>query len=305
MELEIRDIHKSFGETEVLHGISFKVESGQALGLLGRNGAGKTTAIRILMDVFHANSGQILIDGRPFHAARHKIGYLPEERGLYPKRTVTDQMVFLARLRGMKKPDSLKSAAKWLERLGISEYAGRKLETLSKGNQQKVQLAATLIADPEIVILDEPFSGLDPVNSQVLKDVVNELIEIGKIVIFSSHQMNYVEEFCDSIAIIHHGQIVLFGKLSEIKRQYGQNRLMLSSSNYGAAELKSKLQAEFSDILTVSGMTKTALILNKVQDAGTNDIMRRIADSDIEIYKFGSYEPSLGDIFVDKAGDEE
>ena len=135
--------------------------------------------------------------------------------------------------------------------------------------------------------------------------MVNELIEIGKIVIFSSHQMNYVEEFCDSIAIIHHGQIVLSGKLSEIKRQYGQNRLMLSSSNYGATELKSKLQAEFSDILTVSGMTKTALILNKVQDVGTNDIMRRIADSDIEIYKFGSYEPSLGDIFVDKAGDEE
>ena len=205
----------------------------------------------------------------------------------------------------MKKADALKSAAKWLERLGISEYAGRKLETLSKGNQQKVQLAATLIADPEIVILDEPFSGLDPVNSQVLKDVVNELIDAGKAVIFSSHQMNYVEEFCDSIAIIHRGQIVLSGRLSEIKREYGQNRLMLSASNYQAAQLESKLRTEFSDILSVSGKTKTALILNRADNVSTSDIMRRIADSDIEIYKFGSYEPSLGDIFVDKAGDEE
>lgn len=305
MELEIRDIHKSFGETEVLHGISFKVVSGQALGLLGRNGAGKTTAIRILMDVFRANSGEILIDGKPFKAQRHSIGYLPEERGLYPKRTVTDQMIFLARLRGMKKSDAVKGTQKWLKRLGISEYADRKLETLSKGNQQKVQLAATLVSDPEIVILDEPFSGLDPVNSQILKDVVNELISEGKIVIFSSHQMSYVEEFCDSIAIIHHGEIVLSGRLSEIKREYGKNRLMLSAVNYTLTELEDKIKTDFSDILSVSGKSKAYLILNKVNDTATKDIMKRIIDSDIEIDKFGCYEPSLGDIFVDKAGDEE
>lgn len=305
MELEIKDIRKSFGENEILHGISFKVKSGQALGLLGRNGAGKTTAIRILMDVFHANSGQILLDGAPFKAKNHKIGYLPEERGLYPKRTVTDQMIFLARLRGMKSADAQKNAALWLERLGISEYAGRKLETLSKGNQQKVQLAATLVADPDIVILDEPFSGLDPVNSQVLKDVVSELIKDGKIVIFSSHQMNYVEEFCDSIAIIHHGDIVLSGRLSDIKREYGRNRLMLSSLNYSLSELEQKLTAEFADVLSIVGKTKTALIMNRSEGVTTKDIMKRLIESDIEIDKFGSYEPSLGDIFVDKAGDEE
>ena len=203
MILEVKNIRKSFGDKEVLHGVSFQVESGKALGLLGRNGAGKTTTIRILMDVFHANSGEILLDGRQFQPRKHQIGYLPEERGLYPKRTVIDQMVYLATLRGMKPGEARVSAKKWLERLEVAEYETKKLETLSKGNQQKVQLAATLVNNPDMVILDEPFSGLDPVNSQILKDVVNELINDKRLVIFSSHQMSYVEEFCDNIAIIN------------------------------------------------------------------------------------------------------
>lgn len=153
MKLEVKNLYKSFGEKEVLHGVSFQVESGKALGLLGRNGAGKTTTIRILMDVFHANSGEILLDGRKFIPSKHQIGYLPEERGLYPKRKVIDQMIYLANLRGMNSRDARESAKKWLARLEISEYEERKLETLSKGNQQKVQLAATLVNDPEIVIL--------------------------------------------------------------------------------------------------------------------------------------------------------
>ena len=305
MELEIRNIKKSFSDKEILHGISFKVKSGQALGLLGRNGAGKTTAIRIIMDVFRADSGDILIDGKHFKADHYKLGYLPEERGLYPKRTVWDQIIFLARLRGMKKSEAVKNTQKWLERIGIPEYASRKLETLSKGNQQKVQLAATLVSDPDIIILDEPFSGLDPVNSQILKDIVNELISEGKIVIFSSHQMSYVEEFCDSIAIIHHGEIVLSGSLTEIKREYGKNRLMLSAVNYSLKELEEKLLSDFSDLLTVTGKNKMVLILTKSQKATSKDILERIAKSDIEINKFGIYEPSLNDIFVDKAGDEE
>lgn len=220
MILEVKNIRKSFGDKEVLHGVSFQVESGKALGLLGRNGAGKTTTIRILMDVFHANSGEILLDGRQFQPRKHQIGYLPEERGLYPKRTVIDQMVYLATLRGMKPGEARVSAKKWLERLEVAEYETKKLETLSKGNQQKVQLAATLVNNPDMVILDEPFSGLDPVNSQILKDVVNELINDKRLVIFSSHQMSYVEEFCDNIAIINQGQVVLDGQLKDIKKEY-------------------------------------------------------------------------------------
>ena len=149
----------------MLHGISFSIESGKALGLLGRNGAGKTTTIRILMDVFRANSGTVTVDGKPFHPKKFRIGYLPEERGLYPKKGVLEQLMYLAQLRGSSRNDSKKQAMRWLERLGVEEYAQRKLETLSKGNQQKVQLAQTLVCDPELVILDEPFSGLDPVNS--------------------------------------------------------------------------------------------------------------------------------------------
>ena len=229
MKLEVKDIRKTFGDKEVLHGINFAVESGRALGLLGRNGAGKTTTIRILMDVFHANSGEILLDGKRFIQSKHQIGYLPEERGLYPKRTVLDQMIYLAALRGMKSREAKESAMKWAKRLEVDEYVARKLETLSKGNQQKVQLAATLVCNPEIVILDEPFSGLDPVNSQILKDVVSELIREKRLVIFSSHQMSYVEEFCDDIAVIDHGQVVMAGELKEIKKEYGKNRLMLAA----------------------------------------------------------------------------
>ena len=249
MKLEVREIRKSFGEKEVLHGVNFAVESGKALGLLGRNGAGKTTTIRILMDVFHANSGEILLDGKPFVPKDNSIGYLPEERGLYPKRTVMEQMIFLAKLRGMKSAKAKENAMKWLKRLEVDEYANRKLETLSKGNQQKVQLAATLVCDPEIVILDEPFSGLDPVNSQILKDVVNELIAVGKIVIFSSHQMSYVEEFCDDIAILNHGDVVLAGDLKEIKREFGRDRLMLASLGQTPPQLAAGLKEKFADSL--------------------------------------------------------
>lgn len=199
MKLEVINLKKSFGDKEVLHGISFSIESGKALGLLGRNGAGKTTTIRILMDVFHANEGSILVDGKPFRTKDFRIGYLPEERGLYPKKGVLEQLMYLAQLRGSSRADAKEQSMRWLKRLEVDEYAQRKLETLSKGNQQKVQLAQTLVCNPDLVILDEPFSGLDPVNSQILKDVIREQIQDGKLVIFSSHQMSYVEEFCEDI----------------------------------------------------------------------------------------------------------
>ena len=305
MKLEVKNIHKSFGDKEVLHGVDFQVESGKALGLLGRNGAGKTTTIRILMDVFHANSGEILLDGRKFVPGKHSIGYLPEERGLYPKRTVIDQMVYLACLRGMNPKEAKESARKWLARLEVAEYETRKLETLSKGNQQKVQLAATLVNNPEIVILDEPFSGLDPVNSQILKDVVNELIGEDKIVIFSSHQMSYVEEFCDEIAIINQGEVVLAGRLKDIKKEYGRNRLMLAAENYSLEELARRVEREWADLVKVSDRKREFLILELREGADRRKVLAKLAQSDVEVEAFGGYEPSLNDIFVEKVGEEE
>lgn len=305
MKLEVKDVHKSFGEKEVLHGINFSVESGKALGLLGRNGAGKTTTIRILMDVFHANSGEILMDGKKFVPSKFQIGYLPEERGLYPKRIVMDQMIYLAQLKGMGARAAKESAKKWLKRLEVAEYETKKLETLSKGNQQKVQLAATLVSDPDMVILDEPFSGLDPVNSQILKDVVNELIADGKLVIFSSHQMSYVEEFCENIAIIDKGEVVLDGNLKDIKREYGRNRLVLAAVNVALDDLAEQVGREFADLVRVSAKKREFLVLELAEGRTGKDVLERLAKSDVEVERFGSYEPSLNDIFVVKVGDEE
>ncbi len=304
MKLEVKDLRKSFDGTEVLHGISFSVESGKALGLLGRNGAGKTTTIRILMDVFKANSGEILIDGKLFNPRNHQIGYLPEERGLYPKKKVMEQILYLAALRGISKKEAKASVLKWLEKLGILEYQNRKLDTLSKGNQQKVQLAQTLVCNPEIVILDEPFSGLDPVNAQILKDVVAELITENRLVVFCSHQMSYVEEFCEDIAIINKGSMALSGNLKDIKKDFGRNRLILSANNYSLEELKSKCEESFSEIVLVSEVKKDFIILELCNEGNKNALLKELINSNIDIEKFGDYEPTLTDIFVLKAGEE-
>ncbi|CEN81872.1 ABC transporter ATP-binding protein [Paraclostridium sordellii] len=304
MRLEVKELRKSFSENEVLHGISFSVESGKALGLLGRNGAGKTTTIRILMDVFKANSGEILIDGKKFKPRDYQIGYLPEERGLYPKKKVTEQIVYLAQLRGIPAKKAKESAKLWLEKLGIEEYANRTLDSLSKGNQQKVQLAQTLVCDPEIVILDEPFSGLDPVNAQILKDTVRELISKEKIVIFSSHQMSYVEEFCEEIAIINKGEIVLSGNLREIKKEFGNNRLILSANNLSLNDLESICKDKFNDLVIVNEIKKDYLVLELLNSTTKNQFLENILKENIDIEKFAVYEPDLTDIFVKKVGKE-
>lgn len=304
MKLEVKEIKKSFSGNEVLHGISFSVESGKALGLLGRNGAGKTTTIRIIMDVFKANSGEILLDGKKFNPRNYQIGYLPEERGLYPKKNVTEQLVYLAELRGMGKKAAKESAQKWLKKLGIEEYATRTLDSLSKGNQQKVQLAQSLICDPEIVILDEPFSGLDPVNAQILKDTVSELISENKIVIFSSHQMSYVEEFCEDIAIINKGEMVLGGNLKEIKKEFGNNRLVLSANNMTLDDLESICKDKFKDLVIVNEVKKDCIILELVESTMKRRFLESILKEDIDIEQFAEYEPNLTDIFVKKVGEE-
>ena len=304
MKLEVRDLSKSFGENEVLHGISFSVESGNALGLLGRNGAGKTTTIRILMNVFKGNAGSVLLDGKPFDPAKHQIGYMPEERGLYPKKTVSEQLIYLGMLRGLSAKKAKENMKKWLAKMEVTEYENRKLETLSKGNQQKVQLAQTLITDPKIIILDEPFSGLDPVNSQILKDVISEQIQQGKLVIFSSHQMSYVEEFCQQIAILNHGDVVLSGELKEIKREFGRDRLVVSSLEETPEELAHRLRDTFDDLLEVEKVQKDRLIIRKKASDAKLKILERLVEQDVDLEFFGMYEPSLNDIFVEKAGDE-
>ncbi|MBQ9198554.1 MAG: ATP-binding cassette domain-containing protein [Lachnospiraceae bacterium] len=305
MKLEVKDIKKSFEGKEILHGINFEVESGKALGLLGRNGAGKTTSIRIIMDVFHADSGEVLLDGDRFKPDGRKFGYLPEERGLYPKRVVKEQLIYLGMLRGLSKKEASANTEKWLKRLGVDEYTDKKLDTLSKGNQQKVQLAATLVGEPEIVILDEPFSGLDPVNSQILKDVIRELIEEGRIVIFSSHQMSYVEEFCENIAIINKGEVVLKGHLDDIKTEYGKGRKKLAASNMSLDEVRNILESKLFSMVRVERVSKHHVIFECKGTTSGWDILEALKKENVEIKSFGDYEPSLNDIFVTCVGEEE
>lgn len=304
MKLEVKNLRKSFSENEVLHGISFSVESGKALGLLGKNGAGKTTTIRILMDVFKANSGEILLDGKPFKPRNYQIGYLPEERGLYPKKKVAEQIVYLAELRGLSSKNSKQNTKMWLEKLGVDEYSNKTLDSLSKGNQQKVQLAQTLVCNPEIVILDEPFSGLDPINAQILKDTVKELITQNKLVIFSSHQMSYVEEFCEEIAIINKGEIVLSGNLKNIKKEFGKDRLILSANDITIDELKNIIDTKFSDLVIVNEVKKNYLIVELIDSKTKNQLLQTLINENIDIEKFAIYEPDLADIFVKKVGEK-
>ena len=294
MILELKNIEKSFGEKKVLTGVSFKAEGGKAFGLLGRNGAGKTTSIRILMDVFPANSGEVLIDGKPIDYRKVGIGYLPEERGLYPKKTIIDQLTYFAELKGMSHKAAIKSVDYWLERLGMMEYRNKRLDTLSKGNQQKIQLVTALAHNPDIVILDEPFSGLDPVNAMLLKDVVKEQISKGKIVLFSSHQMSYIEEFCDSIAILNAGKVALHGDLHNIKRDYPRDRLVVRT------EYPDQIQADFGTACKT--MENGALLIQLTSPEEKKAVMARLVEHyDIDEVKV--FEPSLNDIFVEYAGD--
>ena len=293
MVLELKNIDKSFGEKEVLKGVSFTAEGGKAFGLLGRNGAGKTTSIRILMNVFPANGGEVLIDGKPIDYDKIGIGYLPEERGLYPKKLIIDQLVYFAELKGMSAKDAVKAVDYWLGRLGMSEYRNKRLDTLSKGNQQKIQLITALAHDPDIVILDEPFSGLDPVNAMLLKDVVKEQISKGKIVLFSSHQMSYIEEFCDSIAIINAGKVAISGDLHEIKRTYPRDKIVVSTQD------PEKIMADLGDICTER--EDGTLLIQLASPDEKQSMMKRLVESyDIDEVKV--FEPSLNDIFVEYAG---
>ncbi len=298
MQLELRNITKSFGDVHVLKDISFTTDSGRAMGFLGRNGSGKTTTMRCLMNVFAPDSGEILLDGKPFVADKASIGYLPEERGMYPKEPIVDQLTYFARLRGASKQGAYKSAMYWLERVGLSEYHNKKLEILSKGNQQKIQIIQAFLTDPDILILDEPFSGLDPVNSQLFKEIILELLKQKKLVVFSSHQMAYVEEFCDDIALIHDGRITLSGDLKKIKRERAHRQVLIESPSESASAVLSSITKEKfqrkENVFRVrlpEGMSKEHLLLG-------------LLDQGVKVESFNDYLPSLHQIFLESAGEQ-
>jgi len=299
MKLEINNIYKSFSNKEILKDISFQVESGKAMGFLGRNGAGKTTTLRALMGVFKQDQGTFLLDGQVFKPENYKVGYLPEERGMYPKEEIGHQLRYFGMLRGGTKKEVDQNIDYWLERVQLLDYKKKKLETLSKGNQQKIQIVEALVNNPDLVILDEPFSGLDPVNSMVLKDIILELISQKKLVIFSSHQMSYVEEFCDEITLINQGQIVLTGNLQEIKEKRGKNHL----------RVKTPLSKEdLYDLLRSQGLLaikedKQSFILETAEGTSSQDLLKTLVTQGIQVDSFSPYYPSLTDIFVETAGD--
>lgn len=303
MHLRVNQLVKNFGDKEVLHGLSFDVKSGKALGLLGRNGAGKTTTIRIIMDLFESDAGTITLDGKPFKTTDYQIGYLPEERGLYPKKKVLHQLMYLGELRGYNKKRLKEQALIWLEKLDVLEYKDKKLETLSKGNQQKVQLASTFLCDPDIIILDEPFSGLDPVNSQILKEILRQLIADQKLIIFSSHQMTYIEEFCEEIALIEKGNLVLKGNLKDIKVGFGNDRLILSLIGQSARETKVLIEEKCSNLIEKVTIKKKKVIIQLKNRMTKGDFMRRLVEENLDIEIFSMYHPSLEDIFIEKVGE--
>ena len=292
MKLEVKNLTKKFGDKKVLKDLSFTVESGKAFGLLGRNGAGKTTTIRILMQVFQPTSGKVLLDGKPIDYSKVSLGYLPEERGLYPNDKIVDQLIYLAALKGVDKKTAIESIDYWLDFLQMTDYKNAKLKTLSKGNQQKIQLISCIVHNPDIVIFDEPFSGLDPVNSQLLEEVVREQIKRGKIVLFSSHQMDYVSEFCDDILILKKGEIKLQGNLRQILKNHRKNKLLIKSDEV------EKIHAALPEQTEILREDELVYRLKKDEDRTKtmSDLIKKYP-----IDQIGDLESTLKDIFIEYA----
>lgn len=301
MKLEIKNINKSFGDKKILKDVSFVVESGKTMGFLGRNGAGKTTTIRIIMDVFKANSGEILMDGKPFKRENYKIGYLPEEKGMYQKISLLDQLVYFAELKGMSKEKAKESSKELIKKMGLEDFINKPLSTLSKGNQQKFFIAQTLVNDPDILILDEPFGGLDPVNASFLKDIIKEFISKEKILIFSSHQMSHVEEFCDDVTFIQKGEIILSNNLKKLKKELGENKIKLVIEGLKPTSVEKEL-AKIKDIKIE--LEDNYLIIECLNNKKSNELLSEIIKLGLNIESFSYYEPSLEKIFIDLEGDK-
>ncbi|WP_127532678.1 ABC transporter ATP-binding protein [Paenibacillus kobensis] len=296
ISLSIDQIHKTYGDKKAVNGLSFGVEQGEIYGLLGANGAGKTTTMRMVLGLIYPDEGSIRYNGQPYNKEQlHNIGYLPEERGLYPKVKVNEQLIYLAQLKGMAKNAAEQSLRRWLEQFEVPEYYDKRVEELSKGNQQKIQFIAAVIHDPQILILDEAFSGLDPVNVELLKAAVKGLRDAGKTILFSTHRMEHVEELCRNITIMHRSNPVVQGDIKTIKSRYPRERVMLAASREitGLEQLEGVRYVAKHENVTEIGIAseQTAkLILNHA-----------IGQADIE--RFELMQPTLNEIFIKSVGD--
>ena len=297
MGLKVQNVSKSFGEKLAVDNISFEINKPGVFGLLGTNGAGKSTTIRMILGIINKDSGNITWNGKEVERKYVNFGYLPEERGIYPKVKICDQLMYLAKLKGMKKKEAEESMDFWLKRLEVEEYRNLPAEKLSKGNQQKIQFITSVIHNPELLVIDEPFSGLDPVNTELLKSAILELVDKGTYIIMSSHQMASIEEFCTDILILNKGKTVLKGNLKEIKEGYKANK----------AELITKI--DVTDIIQKNGL-KIEKELNNQYEISINEesdvqkLLKDLVQKDIVVEKLEIKKPSLNDIFIEKVGDK-
>lgn len=295
MTLIVNQLVKQYGEKRAVNRISFRAEAGKAFGLLGGNGAGKTTTIRSILGLIDYDSGEILWEDKPLQDSKPKIGYLPEERGLYPKAKVSEQLTYFGMLEGLSKGKAVAEIKRWLERLEIPQHFNKRVEELSKGNQQKVQIISSLIHDPDLLFFDEPFSGLDPVNADMLAGVVKDLLKEGKTIIFSSHQMGQVEQFCENIAILKEGNSLVCGQLSEIKASYGRRNVLI------------RTEQDITPLLEQQGIQSVRHAVNewelKVKD---EDQAHALLEACIlqggKVTHFEIKEPTLHQIFIEKVG---
>ena len=296
MGLKLQNVSKTFIGKKAVQDISFEVDKPGVFGLLGTNGAGKTTTIRMLLGIIKKDSGEITWNGKKVERKNVNFGYLPEERGVYPKTKIHDQLMYFAELKGMKKQEAEDAIKKWAKVLKVEEYIQMPAEKLSKGNQQKIQFMTSILHNPELIVLDEPFSGLDPVNSEILKNVIIDLVKEGKYIIMSSHQMASIEEFCSDILILNKGKTVLKGNLKDIKESYQANRLEISTnSNIENFIEDSNMTIEFSKNNDYS--------ININSEESAHQLLQTLVNNKIEINKFEIKKPTLNDIFIEKVGE--
>ena len=296
MGLVVKNVNKSFGTKKVVDNISFEMKSPSIYGLLGTNGAGKTTTIRMILGIIKMGSGEITWNGKQVERKHVNFGYLPEERGVYPKTKIYEQIMYFARLKGMDKKKAEENLLYWAKKLEVEEYLQVTPEKLSKGNQQKIQFITAIIHEPELLVLDEPFSGLDPVNTELLKNVILELVRKGTYIIMSSHQMHSIEEFASDILILNKGKTVLQGNLKEIKETYPANKIMLSTvENVDSIITDANLKI-------YSSKDNDYIINIKNEDEGYK-LFSLLAQNNIRVEKFEIMKPSLHDIFIERVGE--
>ena len=296
MPLEVKNVSKNYGEKKAVDNISFTMDKPGAFGLLGTNGAGKTTSIRMILGILKKDSGEITWNKKQVERKNVNFGYLPEERGIYPKTKVYDQLMYFAKLKGMKKQDADKSIREWLKKLEVEEYMNMPAEKLSKGNQQKVQFITAVMHNPELIVLDEPFSGLDPINTEILRNAIIELIGQGKYIIMSSHQMSIIEEFCSDLIILDRGKTVLQGNLNEIKSSYKANKLEVQTLE----NIDRIIKDEGLEII-FSKENSYEIKINSEEDG--YKLYNSLANEKIKVNKYEIKKPSLHDIFIEKVGE--